>query len=176
MPWKNGGGITFEVAIFPPDASLDSLDWRVSMAQVETEGPFSRFAGIDRSLAIMQGHGLHLVVDGTGIDLGPRSPPLAFSGDVPVSAALVEGPIVDLNVMTRRGTWRHRLVHEPLNGTRSVVATADTTLFIVRGGIAGVGDESLRPRDALWLGAGERLSLVAEEGPADLFRIDLVRI
>ena len=97
MPWKNGGGITYEVAVFPADAAFDGFAWRVSMAQVESDGPFSRFDGIDRSLAIMQGNGLRLLVDGATIELGAQSRPLAFPGDIPVSAALIEGPIMDLN-------------------------------------------------------------------------------
>ena len=55
MPWKNGGGITYEVAVFPAiSPSLDDFDWRVSMARVAADGPFSLFPGIDRSLAIVE--------------------------------------------------------------------------------------------------------------------------
>jgi uncharacterized protein len=175
MPWKNGGGITYEVAIFPPDApSLDAFDWRVSMARVETDGPFSRFAGIDRSLAIMQGDGLRLVVDGADVELGPQSPPLVFAGDIPVSATLVGGPITDINVMTRRGTWRHGLVREPVIGVLTIMAKADNTLLVIRTGTVRIGDEHLQPRDAVMLAAGEQMDIAAE-APAELFRIDLVR-
>jgi uncharacterized protein len=174
MPWKNGGGVTYEVAIFPPDAPLDGFDWRVSMARVESDGPFSNFPGIDRSLAIMHGHGLHVVVDGTDRLLGPQSRPLAFSGDVSASATLTGGPIIDLNVMTRRDAWRHQLSPETLNGSRTVAADSGATFVIVRSGKIRVGDEQLRPRDALRLAAGEQVKLAAEV-PAELFRIDLVQ-
>jgi uncharacterized protein len=175
MPWKNGGGITYEVAIFPPDAaSLDAFDWRVSMARVETDGPFSRFAGIDRSLAVMQGDGLRLVVDGVDVALGPQSRPLVFAGDIPASATLVGGPITDINVMTRRGAWRHRLEREPLTGARTVAASADTMILVVRTGSVRMGDDHLQPRDAVMLAAGERVDLAAE-APAELFRIELDR-
>ena len=50
MPWKNGGGETAEIAVSPPGAALDDFDWRLSMARVETDGPFSAFPGIDRTL------------------------------------------------------------------------------------------------------------------------------
>jgi environmental stress-induced protein Ves len=175
MPWKNGGGVTYEVAVFPPGASLDTFDWRVSMARVESNGPFSQFPGIDRSLAIMQGDGLRLVVDGGDAKLGPRSQPLVFAGDIPVSAALKGGPIIDINVMTRRGIWRHRMTCEPLTGALTVTANADTTVMVVRTGTVRLGDEYLQPRDAVMLAAGERLDLVAE-APAEFFRIDLVRV
>jgi environmental stress-induced protein Ves len=172
MPWKNGGGITYEVAVFPADAPLDGFAWRVSMAQVESDGPFSRFDGIDRSLAIMQGNGLHLLVDSATIELGTQSRPLAFPGDIPASAALIAGPIMDLNAMTRRDAWRHRMTRDRLVGPYSIVADADTTLIIVRTGSVRVGDERLVPRDALVLAAGERADLAAET-PSEVFLIEL---
>jgi environmental stress-induced protein Ves len=174
MPWKNGGGITYQVAVSPADAPLDGFAWRVSMAQVESDGPFSRFEGIDRSLAVMQGHGLRLRVDGSAVELGPQSPPLAFPGDIPVSATLIDGPILDLNAMTRRDGWRHRMTRERLAGPYAVVAAADTTLIIVRTGSVKTGDERLAPRDALVLAAGERADLVPEM-PSEVFLIELVR-
>jgi uncharacterized protein len=175
MPWKNGGGVTYQVAIAPPDAaSLEDFDWRVSMARVETDGPFSHFAGIDRSLAIMEGDGLRLIVGGVGMELGPQSPALAFAGDVPVSATLIGGPIIDLGVMTRRGAWRHRLVREDVTGTRTMVADADATLVVIRSGIVRMGGDPLQPRDAVRLTAGERLIAIADT-PAQLFRIELTR-
>ena len=58
MPWKNGGGETVEIAISPADAGLDGFDWRLSMATVATDGPFSVFPGIDRSLAVIRGAGI----------------------------------------------------------------------------------------------------------------------
>jgi len=50
MPWKNGGGETVEIAISPQGAGLADFDWRVSMATVASDGPFSVFPGIDRTL------------------------------------------------------------------------------------------------------------------------------
>ena len=55
MPWKNGGGSTTELAIFPEDAKLDHFIWRLSTASVNTAGPFSHFSQIDRTLAILSG-------------------------------------------------------------------------------------------------------------------------
>jgi environmental stress-induced protein Ves len=173
MPWKNGGGITYEVAVFPADAALESFAWRISMAQVDSDGPFSRFDGIDRSLAIMQGNGLRLVVDGAAVELGAQSPPLAFPGDIPVSTTLIKGPIMDINAMTRRDAWRHRMTRDRLVGRHSIVADADTTLIIVRTGSVRFGDERLAPRDAVALAAGERADLVPET-PSEVFLIELV--
>jgi hypothetical protein len=116
-PWKNGGGVTYDVAVAPPGAGLDDFDWRVSFAEVASEGPFSIFAGVDRTLTLARGAGMTLIFgqeDGQGESETARmltldSPPLAFPGDVPVSSRLAAGPILDLNVMTRRGALSHRV-------------------------------------------------------------------
>lgn len=62
MPWKNGGGETVEIAVFPQGASVDDFDWRISMATVASDGPFSIFPGIDRTLSILEGNGMALAI------------------------------------------------------------------------------------------------------------------
>jgi environmental stress-induced protein Ves len=110
-PWKNGGGSTTEIAIGPRGASLEAFDWRVSMARVASDGPFSDFAGIDRTLAIVKGNGLVLTIgDQVPVTLSSGTDPVHFPGDTPTSARLTEGEITDLNVMTRRGRFSHRLL------------------------------------------------------------------
>jgi len=70
QPWKNGGGTTREVCAFPPGATLDGFDWRLSMATVAKDGPFSAFPGIDRVLIVLAGGGLDLTLpDGQGMAL-----------------------------------------------------------------------------------------------------------
>ena len=110
-PWKNGGGSTTEIAIGPAGATLEAFDWRVSMARVASDGPFSDFAGIDRTLAVVKGNGLMLKIgDNAPVTLSSGADPVSFSGDTPTSARLTEGEITDLNIMTRRGRFRHRLL------------------------------------------------------------------
>jgi hypothetical protein len=107
-PWKNGGGSTSEIAVMPADASLEDFDWRISMAHVASDGPFSVFPGIDRTLAIVKGEGLMLTIgDDAPRMLDPGSDPISFPGDVPVSARLTKREIADLNVMTRRRRFSH---------------------------------------------------------------------
>ena len=65
-PWKNGGGVTRQIAIDPPGSGLDDCGWRLSTAEVAQDGPFSRFDGVDRQLHILAGEGLDLrFADGT---------------------------------------------------------------------------------------------------------------
>jgi environmental stress-induced protein Ves len=109
-PWKNGGGETADVAIVPAGASLDDFDWRVSIARVESDGPFSLFPGIDRTMAIIAGEGLGLAVAGREpFVLTAGSAPLRFPADVATECRLLGGPVTDLNVMVRRGRARARL-------------------------------------------------------------------
>ena len=106
MPWKNGGGITREAAVFPETG--DFL-WRLSLATVAADGPFSAFPGVDRTLTVLEGPGIELAVAGMApARLGPRAP-FAFPGDVAASARLLGGAVTDFNVMTRRDRLAHRV-------------------------------------------------------------------
>ena len=119
-PWKNGGGTTTEIAAEPPGASLGTFDWRISMASVVVDGAFSTFPGIDRTLAVVSGKGLMLTIGSkAAVSLERGSYPISFDGDVPTSARLTGGEITDLNVMTRRGRFSHRLqrIREPISCT-----------------------------------------------------------
>lgn len=108
-PWKNGGGVTRDVAIAPPDAGLDTFDWRISFADVASDGPFSPFPDIDRTLTVVDGEGLALRFGEDEERSLRRGVPFAFPGEAQVHARLLAGPIVDLNVMTRRGALTHRV-------------------------------------------------------------------
>jgi environmental stress-induced protein Ves len=80
------------------------------MARVASDGPFSEFAGIDRTLAVVKGAGLLLTVeDSAPVVLDRNTEPIRFPGDAPTSARLLAGDITDLNVMTRRGRFEHWL-------------------------------------------------------------------
>jgi environmental stress-induced protein Ves len=39
-PWKNGGGSTTQIAVFPPDAGFEEFDWRVSLATIPMTARF----------------------------------------------------------------------------------------------------------------------------------------
>lgn len=162
MPWKNGSGSTREVAAAPVGAPLPDFDWRVSIADVGAEGPFSAFPGVDRVLTLIGGPGITLAVDGTEHRLAAHAP-FAFSGDSAVSCRLPGGPTRNVNVMTRRGraTASVRIV-DVLDGRDGTAARGETLLALVlsgrlslRGGKAG--------RTAL-----ERLDTVRQDGPGGL--------
>ncbi|OYR13887.1 hutD family protein [Brucella grignonensis] len=109
MPWKNGGGVTVEIAVHPEGASVDNFDWRISTATVANDGPFSIFPGIDRTLSVLEGNGIVLNVEGTDTLLTTTTEPFSFAADAKSGARLIDGTIIDLNVMTRRGRFNHRV-------------------------------------------------------------------
>jgi uncharacterized protein len=136
-PWKNGGGTTRSVAIHPVGASLDDFDWRVSIATVASDGPFSRFAGVDRVLVLLSGAGMVLTSPDQTVRLDARGQSWSFPGELDVSGTLVDGPTLDLNVMTRRG-----------------VSSATVTIHTLTGPLEASGmvvaiDGALRVDDAL---------------------------
>src|ERR1700753_2581801 len=88
MPWRNGGGVTYEVAASPADRGLTDFDWRISIAEVQAGGPFSAFAGIDRTIILIDGEWMALTVDGRRHRFGLRDP-FRFDGD---GETLCEGP------------------------------------------------------------------------------------
>ena len=121
MPWKNGGGETLELAIAPAGAGLEDFAWRISSARVGAAGPFSAFAGVDRSLALLSGAGLRLQRGNGRIEeLHAGGAVATFAGEEAITAVLLDGAVGDLNLMTRRGAWRHRLVPLPLHGQQEV--------------------------------------------------------
>ena len=105
--WKNGRGETLEVAIHPPSSTLDTFEWRISVALLEAEADFSDFPGIDRTLTIIDGEGIDLVVNGQLHRLDRSAAPLRFPGEQPARAVLLGGRSADLNVMTRRTVADH---------------------------------------------------------------------
>ena len=153
MPWKNGGGTTTEIAVVPDGAGLDDFDWRVSMARVEGGGPFSGFAGVDRTLAVLEGEGIVLDIAGREpARLTGASAPLSFPADVATTAALISGPITDLNVMTRRGRATHTVECLLVSAPIDIRPTTGTTLILPLDGEVGVtgpATASLGPRDTL---------------------------
>jgi environmental stress-induced protein Ves len=162
VPWKNGGGVTYDVAAFPPGAGLDGFEWRISTAVVAADGPFSRFEGVDRTLLVIDGEGLDLAVAGlppARLDRG--SPPFDFPGDAAAVATLRSGPITDLNIMTRRDAWRGE-VERRTQGTTTTIVAQDACVILALGAArlqTCDGPAVLADRDALLLHAGEAATL-----------------
>ncbi len=177
MPWKNGGGLTEEIAVDPPAADMDGFDWRLSIAHVETDGPFSRFPGIDRSITVLSGGGMALCVDGAQeVMLLAEGEPFAFEGEAAVTSRNRAGPTMDLNIMTRRGRLVHRMRRVVLSAGEDIVGAEAGTLLVAMAPfdvtVAG-GTTAVTGFDTVQVDAGERVGVVSE---AAVIRIDLAPV
>ena len=101
VSWKNGGGTTREVAVDRHESG-GGFRWRISVAEVRSDGPFSVFPGIDRTIWLLRGAGMVLSVAGEEHRLDARLAPFRFDGAAAVEARLIDGPTEDLNVMVER--------------------------------------------------------------------------
>jgi uncharacterized protein len=183
MPWKNGGGETVEIAVSPVGATVDSFDWRISMARVDAPGPFSLFPGVDRTLAVIEGAVLELRFEGDRIvTLSPDSEPVTFPADIPVSAEIPAGRITDLNVMTKRTRVRHALQRMDAGTAATLYSDGDEMLVLVLGADCTVTGSS----DVLLAAAGDAVlcrratddiavAFVPHHGAARLFVVELWR-
>jgi environmental stress-induced protein Ves len=144
MPWKNGGGTTAEIAarVRP---GVEGFDWRLSLATVESAGPFSSYPGCDRTVVLMAGPGMELDF---GLHGHARFERIyqshSFAGEWSTTCTLLGGAIRDLNVITRRSALTHALEIHSLEPRVEAAVTSASTLVIT----ALAGDLSVRGADA----------------------------
>ena len=153
--WKNGGGITHEIA---RSHSGDNWVWRISIAEVATDGPFSQFEGMSRILTVIEGKGVDLITPHGVIAALPLKP-VAFSGDMDISSTLVDGEIKDLNIIFdfNKITAEVNLLRGPLIKETG----ADKFGFLALGGDIFVGSQLLKQGEFA-LGSNSSLNLNTE--------------
>jgi uncharacterized protein len=102
QPWKNGGGETRELLIWPPE-SKGTDDWqlRISVADITKDGAFSSFEGVQRAFAVIEGAGVQLKIGDEWQDVTTDSAPVLFDGADAPDCKLIKGSTRDLNVMWR---------------------------------------------------------------------------
>lgn len=106
LPWKNGGGRTRELLAWPR-AGAWSL--RVSVADVEADGPFSAFPGVERWFTVIDGAGVVLALPGGSMRVVRGDPPLRFDGAVAPGCRCIDGRTCDLNLMVRQDAGRGQM-------------------------------------------------------------------
>ena len=105
IAWKNGLGHTTELAI-SEGGTLDSFDWRLSIASVVNDGDFSNFSGYQRNLVLIEGDGLTLDHRNGDLDNLTKLLDVArFDGGCNTHGTLINGGIKDFNIMTRQTTF-----------------------------------------------------------------------
>jgi len=124
-PWANGGGVTRELA------TADDGSWRISLADVDRDGPFSAFPDRQRLLTLVDGTVLGLEVDGTAHVVEPRRP-FAFDGGAAVVATVPEGPVRVLNVIAGPTVTPYVTVLE-LGRTSTLPLAEDQAAYVLAG-------------------------------------------
>lgn len=168
--WRNGLGWTRQIhADINP--TTDDWDWRLSIAEIEQDAPFSTFPGVDRVLVLLSGNGLRLRFDdGQTHELQPPHQQFRFAGERAVTGELVDGTTHDFNLMWRRDRVDARLWHRPLVGPMVIFADPGTSWAVyLISGQARFADESKLPQlaagDTALLHAGDtRLRHVLDGG------------
>lgn len=146
-PWKNGGGQTFQLATHPAGSSLEDFGWRVSIAEIVGDGPFSTFPGIDRTIAVIDGAGMDLDLDDKVHQLG-KFTTYRFPGEAAITAHLLRGPTRDLNLMVRRGQFAGRM--EIFSSSADLdlpvrIAEKEALLVVGLDGQCQIGGEDVSP-------------------------------
>ncbi len=170
-PWANGAGTTRQVAAEPEGSTIDSFDWRVSIADVVRECSFSAFPGIDRTILLVEGRVMVLAINGVECRLEPLAP-VRFGGEAEVTCSVPDGPTRDLNVMCRRGEWAASVEVLDARKPVSVAPTSKMIMFLA----CFAGQWSLVEPAAHRLGPGDFLrvgctAIVQAAEPVILIRL-----
>ena len=152
--WKNGGGVTHEIARHPVG---DGWQWRISIAEVGVDGPFSLFLGMTRILTVIDGAGIDLLSAG-GVLEARLHQPVPFSGDLDVTARLVGGPVRNLNLIYDANAVEATV--EVVFGPATLICAAGTVGFLCLSGAVIVSGDGL-PTGAFAFGTGVDIALAA---------------
>jgi hypothetical protein len=146
--WKNGGGHTRELLAWP---SPDDWQVRVSLADIDADGPFSAFPGVERWFAVVDGAGVELRFGDNVRRVTPHDAPLRFEGGAAPQCRLIDGKTRDLNLMLRNVRGGMQAVAD---GVTWGTIEAQCGLFTAVAGTWACSDGrriSLPARTLLWL-------------------------
>jgi uncharacterized protein len=136
QPWRNGGGFTTELAI---EGDADRWLWRVSVAEIERSGPFSDYAGYERTLMLLEGDGMELVFDAAPAKRLDRPHlPFTFDGGWKTECRLLGGRVLDFNLMVDRARAHGAVAVLAAYGGKDFALAADWSLFYCLTGAVGI--------------------------------------
>jgi len=180
MPWKNGGGTTREILVHPSDT--DDFDWRLSIADINTDGPFSAFPGYARTIMLLEGNGMRLQMDDAPpVEVTGKHRPVNFDGDSRTHCTLMDGPVRDFNIMTSKALASHRCqIIDTFPFSADISDDIDAlAIFTLQGEtrlhLSGTATVTLREHCTLLLAAPRRLRRVAATPESKALLISLVR-
>ena len=128
LPWKNGGGVSVDIAW---DHETDGRTWRFGRTPIAAPGPFSDYAGNDRLQVLVAGRGLVLRTPEGEIDVRQPFRPVRFAGETRIVSHLEDGPVEVVNLIGERARVRLDLAvlragdRRPPGTGRTIVYCAD---------------------------------------------------
>ena len=153
MPWPNGAGITYEVTRYP---DTGDFDWRISLADIDNDCPFSVMPGVDRGIVLMEGD--HMILANSEQKLRiDQLVAFNYPGEIAYDCTLPAGPAKDLNIMTRRGKFTSKTVVLG-GGTHQIDAKNGVHIIVGLRGTTTVEGEKLNYRDAAWLTSNHQVT------------------
>ncbi|PNS09403.1 hypothetical protein Lysil_1032 [Lysobacter silvestris] len=164
QPWANGAGSTRELLQWPGDGQ--PWQWRLSIADVDRDAPFSNFPGVDRVIVLLSGDGLILrFADDREERLDTPYAFARFPGEARLSGGPLDAPTTDFNLMWQRDRFDAELWVRPMVGSIQLFAASGETwaLHVAAGHVDG--------GDGLHLDAGDTLVVSADDSPHHL-RLD----
>ena len=166
-PWRNGMGVSWEIASFKPEGAAD-FSWRVAKARIDRDVPFSIYPGIDRVFMQLSGNGLDLEFEGGRVlQVHESFVPHAFACDVPLYCKLRNGPCFDLNLFTARGAYGAEPQVVQLEGLVEVALDgAEAVVFALEGTAELAGQDGaiiLRQGDAAVVGASKKFIMCSSQ-------------
>lgn len=140
QPWRNGGGVTREIAL---GGTASETAWRLSIADVTAAGAFSAFPGMERTFTVIEGDVVELTVDGIARRL-ERFRPFRFDGGSTTSCALLTGACRALNVMTRKDSFSAGVLIAELSKKQPLALQPDQFLVLLQGQAQVLGGPAAR--------------------------------
>jgi uncharacterized protein len=178
-PWKNGLGLTWEIAIDATPTANNPFRWRISRARITETCLFSAYPGVRRWLALALGGALEIRIDAMPPHTLERSGQwLAFDGGALVESVPLDGVVEDFNLMVAEPALDAEILHRPLTGSMVLLPEADTiTVFHLLDGRAelqGERAQRIGPADTLLIRGdqpGAEIHRVVGSGDAMIVRI-----
>jgi len=171
MPWKNGAGVTAQIAIQPADAHLaeNNFDWRLSSARIEDTNPFSKFPGYDRLLTVLSGDGLILNTK----ELAPLNV-FFFAGEEDIKCELIDAPVEDLGIIYRRDKYSASIQILQVKESEKIQLGSGVHFLMSLGEPLIIDETLLKARNFLKIEEAETIHAKSESYPCHLLKVSVL--
>ncbi len=172
MPWRNGAGVTAQIAIEPADCDFSNMDfeWRLSSARIQDGNTFSQFPGYDRLLTVVSGEGLLI----NNHELGPFDV-VEFQGEDKVECSVIDEPVEDLGIIFKRDKYLCSMQLLDVTAPMYLKMDEGTHFFLSLSEQAIVDGTDLNSPDFLRVEGAESVEITARKYPAHILKIKIIK-